>query len=110
MYIGLNYDSNLFRKWAEMTAILKFIFDRVADIFRLGFSLKFEIFGYSVSVFEITIGFSIILLILSFFRMFVDEPIGGTGMTVINHVRKENRQDKQQEMSSNAYSEYRRKR
>lgn len=92
-----------------MTDIIMFIFERMKDVYVLAASLKFNFFGYQVSVFEIMIGFSIILMIINFFRLFSDASPGGTGFMVVNHYRNENRKDKQKELTHSELSRRRRR-
>lgn len=80
-----------------MTKIITFIFESMAYFYKLAVSLKFDFFGYQVSVFEILIGFSIIMLIVNFFRLFTMESYDGAGISLIKSFRLENLKDKRQE-------------
>lgn len=82
-----------------MTKIIVFLFEMMRDIYLLAVSLKFDFFGYQVSVFEILIGLTIIMMILNFFRLFSDASPGGAGFSLINHYKKENQKDKQKELT-----------
>lgn len=78
-----------------MTEILKYIFGLIGKMFQLAMDLKFELFGFQVSMMSISISIFMIIGIVQFLKFFM--PSTTSGIESIGKGRNENRMQKVQE-------------